>query len=52
VYLTVPDERTDYGEDRFISVRFLDGRMILKILVSVRRKFESDESFVILLAGS
>lgn len=28
-HLTVQDERKDYGEDRFISIGFLDGRMVL-----------------------
>jgi uncharacterized DUF497 family protein len=27
-HLTVRDDRRDYGEDRFISVGFLDGRMV------------------------
>ena len=33
--LTVEDERRDYGEDRFISIGFLDGRMV--VLVWTRR---------------
>ena len=28
-HLTVQDDRKDYGEDRFISIGFLDGRMVL-----------------------
>jgi uncharacterized DUF497 family protein len=27
-HLTVPDSRKDYGEERFISVLFLDNRMV------------------------
>lgn len=26
--LTVPDERSDYGEDRFITIGYLDDRMV------------------------
>ncbi|MGQ0445928.1 MAG: BrnT family toxin [Beijerinckiaceae bacterium] len=29
--LTVEDDRRDYGEDRFISIGFLDGRMVVLV---------------------
>ena len=29
--LTLPDDRADYGEDRFFTVGFLDGRMVLTV---------------------
>ena len=33
--LTVEDDRRDYGEDRFITIGFLDGAMV--VLVWTRR---------------
>lgn len=38
--LTVSDDRTDYGEDRFITIGYLQGRMIIVVWTprgSVRR---------------
>ena len=29
--LTVEDDRRDYGEDRFITVGFLDGKMVILV---------------------
>ena len=29
--LTVEDDRKDYGEDRFITIGFLDGRMVVLV---------------------
>lgn len=29
--LTVKDDRRDYGEDRFITIGFLDGRMVVLV---------------------
>ncbi len=30
-HLTVPDRRQDYGEDRFVTVGQLDGRMVVLV---------------------
>lgn len=37
--LTLPDQRKDYGEDRFITVGFLDTRML--VVVHTRRGDET-----------
>ena len=29
--LTVEDDRQDYGEDRFITIEYLDGRMVILV---------------------
>lgn len=49
---TVPDERIDYGERRFISAGFLDGRMVVLVwtprgdtrrVISMRYAHEKEE---------
>ena len=35
--LTVEDDRMDYGEDRFITIVFLDGRMVVLALNASKR---------------
>ena len=29
--LTIPDDRKDYGESRFITIGLLDGRMVVSV---------------------
>ena len=36
--LTVADDRKDYGEDRFITIGFLDGNMVILVKDPSRRR--------------
>ena len=36
--LTVADDRKDYGEDRFITIGFLDGNMVILVTDPSRRR--------------
>ena len=51
--LTVEDDRQDYGEDRFITIGFLDGRMVVVVwtprsgmhrIISMRKANEREEA--------
>ena len=51
--LTVEDERRDYGEDRFITIGFLDGIMVVLVwtprngayrIISMRRANERERA--------
>jgi uncharacterized DUF497 family protein len=51
--LTVADERVDYGEPRFISIGWLDGRMVVLVwtprdgdrrVISMRKANEREQS--------
>ena len=51
--LTVEDDRRDYGEDRFITIGFLDGRMVVLVwtprndnprIISMRRANEREQA--------
>ena len=51
--LTVEDDRKDYGEDRFITIGFLDGRMVVLVwtprndtprIISMRRANEREQA--------
>ena len=51
--LTVEDDRKDYGEDRFITIGFLDGRMAVLVwtprndtprIISMRRANEREQA--------
>lgn len=51
--LTVEDDRRDYGEDRFITIGFLDGRMVILVwtprssarrIISMRRANEREQA--------
>ena len=37
--LTVRDERRNYGEDRFITIGFLDGEMVVVVWTRRRRAY-------------
>lgn len=50
--LTVEDDRKDYGEDRFITIGFLDGRMVVLVwtlrnetprIISMRKANEREQ---------
>ncbi|MDE0206456.1 MAG: BrnT family toxin [Candidatus Tectomicrobia bacterium] len=51
--LTVRDHRRDYGEDRFITIRFLDRRMVVLVwtprnrdlrIISMRKANEREQA--------
>ena len=51
--LTVEDDRMDYGEDRFITIGFLDGRMVVLVwtprngtprVISMRKANEREQA--------
>ena len=51
--LTVEDDRLDYGEDRFITIGFLDKRMVILVwtprsgarrIISMRKANESEQA--------
>ncbi len=51
--LTVEDDRQDYGEDRFITIGFLDGRMVILVwtprsrarrIISMRKANEREQA--------
>ena len=51
--LTVEDDRRDYGEDRFITVGFLDGTMVVLVwtprgeayrIISIRKANERERA--------
>ena len=51
--LTVEDDRKDYGEDRFITIGFLDGRMVVLVwtprnsiprIISMRKANEREQA--------
>ena len=51
--LTVEDDRQDYGEDRFITIGFLDRRMVILVwtprsdthrIISIRKANEREEA--------
>ena len=51
--LTVEDDRQDYGEDRFITIGFLDDRMVILVwtprigarrIISVRKANEREQA--------
>ncbi len=51
--ITVPDERRDYGETRFIIIGRLDGRMVVTVwtqrdgarrIISLRKANESEQA--------
>ena len=51
--LTVEDDRKDYGEDRFITIGFLDGRMVVLVwtprnnitrVISMRKANEREQA--------
>ena len=44
--LTVEDDRRDYGEDRYITIGFLDGAMVVLVWTRrgwVRRRHQHEE---------
>jgi uncharacterized DUF497 family protein len=52
--LTFPDDRVDYGELRYITVGFLDGRMVVAVwtqrtqtrrMISLRKANEREQKF-------
>ena len=51
--LTVEDDRQNYGEDRFITIGFLDGRMVILVwtlrdathrIISMRKANEREQA--------
>ena len=51
--LTIEDDRKDYGEDRFITIGFLDGRMVVLVwtprndtlrIISMRKANEREQT--------
>ena len=51
--LTVEDDRQNYGEDRFITIGFLDGRMLILVwtprsgtrrIISMRKANEREQA--------
>ena len=51
--LTVGDDRQNYGEDRFITIGFLDGRMVILVwtprsgtrrIISMRKANEREQA--------
>lgn len=51
--VTVADDRRDYGEPRFISIGYLDGRMVLvawtprgpaRRIISMRKAYEREQA--------
>ena len=51
--LTVEDDRQHYGEDRFITIGFLDGRMVILVwtprnstrrIISMRKSNEREQA--------
>ena len=54
--LSVPDDRKDYGEDRFITIGFLDGSMVILVwtprdgahrIISMRKANERERALYV-----